>query len=105
MSEPVTRVVFRKWKDDGQVIALMPDEPFSTPYDVTSYQHIGQHGSADYRVCVSATRPATPEEYAPLLRELEQIGYNVRPIARFTRPRNRSRAWLRQMAATGMEEV
>jgi hypothetical protein len=76
-----TRVVFRVWPDHngGDVIALFPDVPYDnhTPGRVESYQHIGQHGAADYNHVIAATRPATPDEYAPLLAELQQIGYNV----------------------------
>ena len=69
-------VVFRVWpvKDGGDVIALFPTLPEGFGR-VTSYQHIGQHGAADYGLVVWSTRPATPEEYAPLERELRSIGY------------------------------
>jgi len=41
----------------------------------TSYQHTGQHGKcAD---SFARAKRATPEQYAPLLRELESIGYSV----------------------------
>jgi hypothetical protein len=73
-------VVFRVFTgaDGGDVIALMPH----VKGDVfgrycQSYQHIGQHGSADYAGCILRSRPATPAEYAPLLAELESIGYGV----------------------------
>lgn len=41
------------------------------------YAHIGQHGEADLRILRNGRR-ATPDEYAPLLKELQDIiGYNV----------------------------
>lgn len=71
-----TSVVFRKYKSDGSIIALFPGLPASNyGADITSYQHIGQHGAAspfaDYDTVL-----ATPEEYGSLLSELKQIGYD-----------------------------
>ena len=60
----------------GDVIALFPECPGDIHGNFcNSYQHIGQHGAACYRVVVDGSRPATPEEYRDLLGELERIGY------------------------------
>ena len=76
------RVMFRKWKGNGAIIAFFPDQP-DGPY-LMSYAHIGQHGLASYPH--PKTEPATPEEYAPLLAELRRIGYSdLKIVARFTR--------------------
>jgi hypothetical protein len=76
------RVIFRKWKGNGGVIAFFPDQP-DGPY-LTSYEHIGQHGRASYPN--PQTELATPEEYAPLLAELRSIGYtDLKIVARVTR--------------------
>jgi hypothetical protein len=85
-SEPEVDVVFRIWpkREGGDVIALMPYEPHNDRF-CTSYQHVGQHGGAYYAGVIRDTKPATPDEYAPLLRELRQIGYRVRVIKRATR--------------------
>jgi hypothetical protein len=75
-----TAVIFRKWhaKDGGQIIALFPEIPSGNyGYHVLSYEHIGQHGAADYNGVMARTVPATEEEYAALKRELEQLGYNL----------------------------
>lgn len=41
------------------------------------YAHVGQHGEADLKILRNGRR-ATPDEYAPLLKELQDIiGYNV----------------------------
>jgi hypothetical protein len=73
------RVIFRKWKGNGDVIAYFPDQP-DGPF-IMSYQHVGQHGGATYPN--RDTIPATPEEYAPLLAELRSIGYdNLRIVSR-----------------------
>ena len=73
------RVVFRVWKADPRsVVALFPDIPFDHRGQfVTCYEHIGQHGSAEYAYVISATRPAKPSEYRALLSELKSIGYDV----------------------------
>jgi hypothetical protein len=79
----VTPVIFRVWPN-GQIIALFPTLPGDTyGVYVTSYEHIGQHGMADLGL-VRRTRPAKPEEYASLKRELEQGGYKLKVYARAT---------------------
>ncbi len=66
------RVVFRKWKGSGTVIAFFLDQVYRGY--VMSYEHIGQHGNATYPH--PQTEPASPSEYAELLRELtERVGY------------------------------
>ena len=76
------RVIFRKWKGCGDVIAFFPDQ-VDGPY-IGSYQHIGQHGNAAYPH--PQTVAAKPQEYASLLSELRQIGYDdLRIVTRVTR--------------------
>ena len=79
-----TEVIFRKWKDNGDIIALFPYEARKRGFFgiVESYEHVGQHGDADYPLVVKATRPATPEEYADLKAELEGLGYNLKVMQR-----------------------
>lgn len=73
-----TTVVIFRWEREGGVFALFPELP-SDKYGVycTAFQHIGQHCSADYPLCILHSRPATPEEYADLLNELERRGYHL----------------------------
>jgi len=60
----------------GEVFALFPEDPASIDGNLcTSYQHIGQHGAADYDFCIARSRQASAAERAPLLAELRQIGY------------------------------
>ena len=66
------RVIFRKWKGNGDVIAFFPDQR-DGPY-IGSYEHIGQHGNASYPH--PQTEPASANEYADLLAELRSIGYD-----------------------------
>ncbi len=76
-----TKTLFRTFRT-GDVVALFPEIPADVRGDFCqSYQAIGQHGAAspDLSHC---TRPATPEEIAPLAAELERIGYTVAPVRR-----------------------
>lgn len=74
-------VIFRKWRGyPHTVIALFPGDVFQG--FVQSYEHIGQHGRADYGLVIRQTRPASPEDYADLAKELTEIGYDLRPMRR-----------------------
>ena len=76
-------VVFRKWRDGFGVISLFPEIPTDLyGYYCESYEHVGQHGGADYFGVIMNTRPANEEEYADLAEELRIIGYDLRPIKR-----------------------
>lgn len=71
-----TVVVFRKFKDGGDILALFPNEVADDLDHCQSYQHVGQHGAADYTGLMrTGTVAATAEEYAPLKLELEGLGY------------------------------
>jgi len=79
-----TPVIFRKWKprpeyaeEGGDIIALFPTElGTNDPYTCSSYQHVGQHGSAEPLGVIQGTKLAKPSEYADLLKELKGIGYD-----------------------------
>lgn len=76
-TETATRVIFRVWSN-GDVLALFPDLPADVNgLHVTSYEHVGQHGAADYAGCIGRTRAARPDEYAALAKELTSIGYRL----------------------------
>lgn len=69
-------VVFRKFKDYGNIIALFPTLEWNDVVsECTSYMRIGQHGAFNLDG-LSNTVLATEEEYADLLEELESIGYD-----------------------------
>jgi hypothetical protein len=73
-----TPVIFRKWpaSEGHAIIALFPTEPGTNdPYTCSSYEHVGQHGSADPNGVIQRTTVAAPSEYADLKKELENIGY------------------------------
>ncbi len=71
-----TQVVFRKWPD-GDILALFPNLNEGRD-QCGSYMRIGQHGGANYSLCIAATKPATPEEYESLASELTSIGYDLK---------------------------
>lgn len=71
-----TKVLFRKFQE-GDIIALFPQYPGTNdPRTCMSYMHIGQHGSADISLAHTLKR-ATEEEYQPLKKELESLGYDL----------------------------
>ena len=72
-------VVFRKDRDGWrEPFALFPELPADKDgLYCTCYQQVGQHCAADYGLCITSSDPASPAEYADLLRELRQIGYKL----------------------------
>jgi len=77
----ITPVVFRVWPDTGDVLALFPfiDEGNGL---CSSYEHLGQHGAADYTACILKTRQAAEHEYLRLHQELTEMGYALRVYVR-----------------------
>lgn len=78
-----TRVIFRTWPAmyGGGVIALLLDAP-ANPGHVMMFEHGGQHAEGSYAGVMHQTRPSTPEEYAPLYRELTSTPYEYTLIIR-----------------------
>lgn len=82
-----TRIVLRRWKEDRQVIAIMPDIVGDRWGNIQSYMHIGQHAAAspdlqsDDRLRHVMVKPGKPVDGSPvtepmaLLLELARIGY------------------------------
>ena len=80
---PITLVVFRRWKDNGDIIALFPELPSDIyGFYCDSYEHVGQHGGADYYGVIQATKPVAKKDAKSLARELTRIGYRLKPIKR-----------------------
>lgn len=86
-TQPVTLVVFRRWRDRPKTIfALFPALPSDhAGFYCDSYERIGQHAGADYYACVNASDPVSAEDAADLRRELERIGYRLKVIRRASR--------------------
>ena len=71
----VLEVMYRKYTNKiGEVLALFPYMPHDSSGSlVACYAHLGQHGGADVAHVMASTRPARPDEYADLHRELTQF--------------------------------
>lgn len=90
---PVLFRAERSGQFKGDVTAVFPTLPGTAePWTMTCYAHIGQHGSCD-QGWLHKTRPATPEEYADLKRELERqpYGYKLKVIQRITQAHHKER--------------
>jgi hypothetical protein len=83
----ITPTIFRVF--EGEVIALFPTIIADEYGHCMSYQHVGQHGGANYLHVTENSRPAKPEEYEDLLRELVDIGYAPKVY-------RRKRGWMRE---------
>lgn len=82
MGKKVTKVIFRVFTGEmategNNLIALFPDEVADMQGNITSYQHVGQHGAASIKHCLKNSRAALPHEYKALASELRQIGYKL----------------------------
>jgi hypothetical protein len=81
----VTDIVFRKENSGdfkGTIFALFPHECSDAKGNVTSYQHVGQHSSANYAQCICSSKPATIGESRELKKEMANRGYNINVIQR-----------------------
>lgn len=81
------KVIFRKFKQGGDIIALFPEQVNQLNLMVGSYMHAGQHSDADYIGIIAATTLAKESEYAKLLAELNSIGYDDLQITRRCKPK------------------
>ena len=66
---------------DDSLVALFPYMPATTnPYTCTCYEHIGQHGEADYLMMIEEGTPADieSEEVQALIRELTNRDYDLK---------------------------
>ena len=80
------KVVFRRWRDCKTIIALFPEIPADIFGDYCeAYEHVGQHGGADFHGVIRATTPVELVEATDLAEELERIGYNLRPLQKASR--------------------
>ena len=88
----IVPVVLRVWKGGRGVLALFPTIPHDRQgYFCSSFEHVGQHSKANYCGCIQNTRPATIEEGAPLVRELEGIGYRLQVVQRASATMHKNR--------------
>ena len=76
------QVLFKRFRDHGDVIAIFPNLRHSTEL-LMSYMHIGQHSGCSPELLdgdCDLTELATLDEYTPLLRELSDIGYKLQVL-------------------------
>ena len=92
MNEQETLVIFRRWRDTGGIIALFPELP--SDYHgrfCDAYEHVGQHGGADYHGVLQVTRAVSVHEARDLITELTRIGYRLKPTKRASQRVHESR--------------
>lgn len=84
----VDKVLFRKLLgiEGNPVMAVFPEQPFcDVDYLCINFMHAGQPGGCNPKNVVNQSRPATPEEYAPLKQQLEDQGYTLDVRKRLTK--------------------
>ena len=85
MDKEKTKVIFRQFKVGCEIIAMFPEIcGDTTGFMCESYMHVGQHGAASPNL-ISDTKPANLEDgvVKRLIKELEELGYNLEIIKRF----------------------
>ena len=76
-----TRVIIKM--EDGEPIAFFPEHAGSMdPGTCACYRRLGQHGHACTGYA-AGLKPAKPHQYAPLIRELVRIGYDLEIVRKF----------------------
>lgn len=90
----MTPVLFRAEKSGphkGEVTAVFPTIPGTREFHTcTCYARVGQHSSCTYG-WYQGTRPARPDEFEALRRELESLGYSLKIVSRWTRHHDAAR--------------
>lgn len=78
-----TKVIFRKFKKDQEIVAIFPEILGNKQYVTCSaYCHNGQHWNVNIFDVIEISIPAKENEYNALKAELENIGYNLEIIKR-----------------------
>lgn len=90
-------VVFRRFAD--QVVALFPTTPFDLYYGhCQSYESFGKYGAAEIDSCITDSKPATPEQYKFIEKELESLGYHIAVYKRV-------QPWMKAELAVAIQEA
>jgi len=78
-------VIFRRWKDTGDVVAIFPALPADEAGRYCqSYDETGQQIAVEYEDIFEDTVGASPTEYSRLAHELAMLGYRLRPVQQAT---------------------
>ncbi len=84
-----TKVILRRFHDNGTLIALFPEIPGTgSPYTCESYMMIGQHGSSstDLSYCSAPANPQDQDAREMLAHLEHEIGYGPLQVCqKFTR--------------------
>lgn len=83
-----TTVIYRRYKSGNKsVVALFPAIEGDCSGGCLSYEHVGQHGAANYNHVVAITTPADAQsaDVIELHNELIGIGYKLRIAKRRNR--------------------
>jgi len=92
MNKEQTLVIFRRWRDTGDIIALFPELPSDCQgWFCDAYERVRQHGGADFHGVVQATKPVAVDDATDLIEELTRIGYRLKPIKRASQRVHESR--------------
>ena len=73
------RVIFYREPHNNSVLAVFPDVIENRHGNMCCYSHVGQHSSCSPGY-LKKCKPAEPDEYQDLKRELEGIGYTLKIV-------------------------
>lgn len=83
LDEEADRVMFRRYQNEPHdVFAVFPDYHGTAKGHLTTYEHMGQHGSGDAETLKAISTPVDAEhqDAKNLSSELTQRGYKLAPI-------------------------
>jgi len=82
ISTKETKVIFRAYKDDGEIIAMFPEEVGTDdPYTCASFQR-GRHYTCYPSGLVQITTSVEPEKYQILKEQLESMNYKLKVVSK-----------------------
>jgi hypothetical protein len=97
-AEP-TKVIFRCYKHNGNIIALFPELPvlngsegLCSCYAHVGQSHAGQFGAVDPHQVIRISTPACPADYQATFDELCRRGYDLQIVQRCSPKMMRNRA-------------
>ena len=93
-SDCMIKVIFRKDKENNEVIAFLPQVE-ARRGNIVGYAHVGQHFEADYLYYLDNTKAASEEEYTDLLRELQSIYDNELVVRKRIFHNDLTKSWTR----------
>ena len=89
---PQDIVIFRRWNDTGDIVAVFPERPADDEGRYCqSYDEMGQQVAIEYDSIFEETVPASKAEYGRLAHELTMLGYRLQPMTEATAPMHERR--------------